>query len=279
MPFAVEKDEENDEADGNHIFCIPEGNNFRQAHHDGNHGHGIEKTARHVQTTVRINNPFFLGHGYGCDDPGRYTDGGDEVENRFPAQIIGKEAAQSRSHRKAAVDRRNGEAHGPATPFRLRNQRDDSHTRRKNTGTADALQEAQYIETFQGRDEIYGQGRNTENRNPEKEDMPLANAVGNLADGHDRHRRRNQEQFDDPAQLSVRSTIIRADTRQGRRQGAARKRVDKRHHHDHGQNGILIRKKTLHGEKNPPKMIIGIPNYNAGPQKRPSDLFLTIKLT
>jgi len=62
--------------------------------------------------------------------------------------------------------------------------------------------------------------------------MTLANPVGNLADWHNRHRRRNQEQLNDPTELGIRRTISRTNPRQSRRQSAAGKRVDKRHHHD-----------------------------------------------
>ena len=37
--------------------------------------------------------------------------------------------------------------------------------------------------------------------------MTLANPVGNLADWHNRHRRRNQEQLNDPTELGIRRTI------------------------------------------------------------------------
>lgn len=59
--------------------------------------------------------------------------------------------------------------------------------------------------------------------------MTLANPVGNLADWHDGHGRRNQEQLNDPTELGISRTISRADARQGCRQGAAGKRIDERY--------------------------------------------------
>ena len=125
---------------------------------------------------------------------------GPEGEDRAPTEVEGQDPAHHRSHDLAHVDGGDQHAHGSSALAGGVGQRHHGHRTGEHHRGTYALRHAQDDQGSIGGNESQSQRAQDEEHQPQEIQQPAAVQVGDLAQGHQEHRRREHVRQRDPAQ-------------------------------------------------------------------------------